>query len=106
MCVAVLLAYRTRIARREAPALKLVHEHGCSPLYQHDIFGNFPSIAPRFVRETIGGENFGSAVRLNFANGMPTSDEAFTMLDRLPNVTILNTDGAQISDDGLALIAR
>ena len=52
--LAVFLAHRTHIARREAPALKLVREHGCTPLYRHDIFGNLPSFAPRVIRETVG----------------------------------------------------
>lgn len=103
--LAVFLAHRTHIARREAPALKLVREHGCTPLYRHDIFGNLPSFAPNVVRETIGIENFGSVVRLNFAEGQPKSDDAFAMLGRLPNVTVLNSDGALISNSGLAPIA-
>ena len=105
-CLAIFMAHRTNIARREAPALKMVREHGCTPRYRHDIFGNFPSLAPLFLREAMGVENFGSVVRLNFADGTPKSDEAFSMLDRLPNVTVVNTDGSMITNDGLAPIAN
>lgn len=105
LIIAIFLGYRTNIARREKPSLDLLLEHGCSPRYRHDIFGNLPAIAPRSVREAIGVEHFGSVVRLNFADGYPRSDEAFSMLDRLPNVTVVNTHGASITDVGIAPIA-
>lgn len=102
--LAVFLGYRANIARREQAAIELVRVHGCSPRYRHDIFGNLPSFAPGFVREAIGVEYFGSVVRLNFLDGYPKQDEAFSMFDRLPNVTVMNTDGALITDEGIAPI--
>jgi len=106
MIVAAFLGYRTNIARREKPAIDSLMKHGCSPLYQHDIFRNIPSFAPRSVREAIGVEHFGSVVRLNFADGYPRSDEGFSMLKQLPDVIVVNTNGASLTDAGIAPISH
>lgn len=106
--IAVWFGYRANVAREERPALDLVRQSGGSALYSHHIHGNLQSLIPTSIRESVGEEYFGRAVRLNFRGGMPRSDEAFTLLGRLPAVTVLNTDesGSGITDEGLRHVSN
>jgi hypothetical protein len=100
------LGYRANIAHEQARALRVVKQNGGMPLYAHDISGSRPPFAPKFVRDWLGEDLFARVVRLNFTDGLPGGDEAFSTLDGLPYVTVINTSNSKLSDAALENIPQ